>query len=57
MDIIHFALAIFVAPAMMAIFLLLVRNDLKETFNNQDLKTQSDYEDKSKLRLKQKKNK
>ena len=39
MDIIHFALAIIVALTMMIIFLLLVKNDLKETFNNRDLKS------------------
>jgi hypothetical protein len=34
MDIIRFALAIIVALTMMVVFLLLVKNDLKETFNN-----------------------
>jgi hypothetical protein len=33
MDIIRFALAIIVALTMMAVFLLLVKKDLKETFN------------------------
>jgi hypothetical protein len=37
MDIIRFALAIIVALTMMVVFLLLVKNDLKETFNNRDL--------------------
>jgi hypothetical protein len=37
MDIIRFALAIIVALTMMAVFLLLVKKDLKETFNNRDL--------------------
>jgi len=37
MDIIRFALAIIVALTTMVVFLLLVKNDLKETFNNRDL--------------------
>ncbi len=37
MDIIRFALAIIVALTMMVVFLLLVKKDLKETFNNRDL--------------------
>ena len=37
MDIIRFVLAIIVALTMMIVFLLLVKNDLKETFNNRDL--------------------
>jgi hypothetical protein len=36
-DIIRFALAIIVALTMMVVFLLLVKNDLKETFNNRNL--------------------
>jgi hypothetical protein len=37
MDIMRFILAIIVALAMMVIFLLLVKNDLKEIFKKQDL--------------------
>jgi hypothetical protein len=37
MDIIRFVLAIIVSLTMMIVFLLLVKNDLKETFNNRDL--------------------
>ena len=37
MDIIRFAVAIIIALTMMTGFLLLVKNDLKETFNNRDL--------------------
>jgi len=41
MDIFHFVLAIIVALTMMAVFLILVKNDLKETFNNRDLKSRA----------------
>jgi len=34
MDIIRYALAIIIAVTMIAVFLLLVKNDLKETFDN-----------------------
>ena len=37
MDIIRFAVAMMIALTMMVVFLLLVKNDLKETFNNRDL--------------------
>ncbi len=37
MDIIRFALAIIVALTMVVVFVLLVKNELKETLNNRDL--------------------
>jgi hypothetical protein len=37
MDIIRVAVAIIIALTMMVVFLLLLKNDLKETFNNRDL--------------------